>query len=298
MTRRGNTIVLVVGILVLLVIIATSFVTRTHAGRVTSTAQSRASLRDDNADVIARSIAAEIAEALFVRPVSPADPAFTSPANTTASSVIPRLAIPPGSLRHGVDLGANLQPQGLGPDGQPWTSDDVLFFPYNRAPFEVIPWTNWPDGIAVNNLPEGPGNPNGGTASLNLRMDGNPAGNPGFGDGRLWASFEPLRWDGILDPPPNEPRLDAFSHWTHLSYIARPNNGYLLCKDISDITNVNGFGGVLDDYSIPVEQWLPIRPPGFYGVTGSPDIGFYPDPVAFISHWNSWFDAGYFGPRG
>ena len=67
--RRGNTIVLVVGILVLLVIIATSYITRTHAGRVTAGAQQRAALRDDNARVIAESIADEIAGALFVRPI-------------------------------------------------------------------------------------------------------------------------------------------------------------------------------------------------------------------------------------
>ncbi len=68
--RRGNTIVLVVGILVLLVIIATSYVTRTHAGRVTAVGQQRASLRDDNARVIAESIADEIGGALFVRPLA------------------------------------------------------------------------------------------------------------------------------------------------------------------------------------------------------------------------------------
>ena len=36
--RRGNTIVLVTGILVLLVIIATAYVTRTQAGRTTASA--------------------------------------------------------------------------------------------------------------------------------------------------------------------------------------------------------------------------------------------------------------------
>ena len=46
--RRGNTMVLVVGILVLLAIIATSYLTRTHAGRVTAISQQRASLRDDS----------------------------------------------------------------------------------------------------------------------------------------------------------------------------------------------------------------------------------------------------------
>ena len=37
--RRGNTIVLVTGILVLLVIIATAYVTRTQAGRTTASAK-------------------------------------------------------------------------------------------------------------------------------------------------------------------------------------------------------------------------------------------------------------------
>ncbi|MHC4652818.1 MAG: hypothetical protein ACYTES_18415 [Planctomycetota bacterium] len=73
--RRGNTMVLVVGILVLLAIIATSYLTRTHAGRVTAISQQRASLRDDNARVIADFLAREVTQALFVQPID-ADPVF------------------------------------------------------------------------------------------------------------------------------------------------------------------------------------------------------------------------------
>src|SRR6185503_5283460 len=67
--RRGNTIVLVTGILVLLVIIATAYITRTQAGRTTSTAENRRNLREDTVHVIADSIADEISQALFVRPL-------------------------------------------------------------------------------------------------------------------------------------------------------------------------------------------------------------------------------------
>ncbi len=72
--------VLVVGILVLLVIIATAYVTRTHAGRVTAVSQQRASLRDNKAQVIAEMIAGEIAGALFGRPLNGAAPFTGDPA--------------------------------------------------------------------------------------------------------------------------------------------------------------------------------------------------------------------------
>ena len=52
--RRGNAIVLVVGILVLLVIIATGYLTRTHAGRVTAVSQQQTAMREDNARVVAQ----------------------------------------------------------------------------------------------------------------------------------------------------------------------------------------------------------------------------------------------------
>src|SRR5688572_22568434 len=67
--RRGNTIVLVAGILVLLVIIATAYVTRTGGERITAKVQQDAGLRDDTHQVIAEMLADEIAMSLFPRPL-------------------------------------------------------------------------------------------------------------------------------------------------------------------------------------------------------------------------------------
>ncbi|MCH8152532.1 MAG: hypothetical protein IH830_09200 [Planctomycetes bacterium] len=281
--RRGNTIVLVVGILVLLVIIATAYISRTHAGRVTSLATQRATLRDDNAQVIADSIASEIAEALFVRPIDPTDPALAA---GVADPNYPHLAIRPDALRYGVDpndADGNLQ------------SD----YPYNFAPFQVVPFTNWPDeppGTLNPQWPQGPGSPDGPT-HLPPPFDtipigaGNPLGEPGTSGNRLLADIEPLRWDTAGDGI-----LDAFSHWPHMSNIARPGNGWRIVRDISDITDANndGIGGILTDLSIPVEQWLPVRPLGLDTVTGDSDISFgFADSDGngqsdFIDRWQNW----------
>ena len=68
-TLRGNTIVLVTAILVLLVIIATAFVGRTRAVRDISAAQQSAAGRDGRAESIGVDVASEIAGALFAKPV-------------------------------------------------------------------------------------------------------------------------------------------------------------------------------------------------------------------------------------
>ena len=68
--RRGNTIVLVTAILVLLVIIATAFVSRTRAVRQTSAAQQSSAGRDGRAESVAMNVAQEIAGALFAKPVA------------------------------------------------------------------------------------------------------------------------------------------------------------------------------------------------------------------------------------
>ncbi|MCH8344488.1 MAG: hypothetical protein IH983_10925 [Planctomycetes bacterium] len=265
--RRGNTIVLVVGILVLLVIIATAYISRTHAGRVTAAATQRATLRDDNAQVIADSIASEIAEALFVRPLVPLPSSGLGPALTSA----PRLPIPPDALRYGVDpndADGNLQ------------SD----YPYNFAPYHVVPFTNWPDGPPggpANPLwPTGPGNPGPvpGLPNLALAAEGNALGNPGFGDTRWLADIEPLRWDTNDDGI-----LDAFSHWRHMSNIARPGNGWRIVGDISDVESL-----LVTDLSIPAEQQLAIRSNAFHPVTGLPSlrsIGI----DNFSDRWRNWY---------
>ena len=266
---RGNTLILVVGILVLLVIIATSYITRTHAGRITGVAVQRAERRDDNARLIADMLAQEIAEALFVRPVDRFDPDVL--AGGVADSSVRRLSPLRIPLRYGTDKDIDQDLNGvLEPDQ-----------PYNFAPFHVVPFTNWPDappgGPADLFWPDGPGNlGGGGGGSPNLDTEGNPLGNPGFGDTRWLRDIEPMRWDTGT--------LDAFSHWRHLSNIARPNNGYRICRDISNATDI------LTDLSIPVEQWLAARPAANDPVTGD---SVYPGVALFIQQWSSWLGPGY-----
>ena len=60
-TRRGNTIVLVTAILVLLVIIATAFVGRTRAVRDISAAQQASAGRDGRGESVGVDVANEIA---------------------------------------------------------------------------------------------------------------------------------------------------------------------------------------------------------------------------------------------
>ncbi|MHC5007587.1 MAG: hypothetical protein ACYTGF_09555, partial [Planctomycetota bacterium] len=296
-SRRGNTMVLVVGILVLLAIIATSYLTRTHAGRVTAISQQRASLRDDNARVIAEVLADEIAQALFVRPIND-DPVTGDPAvlgGGVADSNDPGLGLGPLDrdrngvidyvpVRYGVDPKDSRTNGGF--QGQNPLPDGIPDFPYNFAPYQVVPFTNWPDGNANLFWPAGPGNPNGGSFSPNLDQEGNPVGNPGTGDARWLADLEPLRLDtdgdGFAD--------DAFSHWRHLTNVARPDNGWRICRDISDLTDIDGdgLGGLVLDLSIPVEQWLVIAPYGFDFANGTGDSIF--DPNYFWLQWQNWFD--------
>src|SRR5438477_1594685 len=174
--RRGNTLVLVTGILVLLVIIATAYVTRTQAGRTTAKATEEAGLRDDNAHTIANTLAQEICDALFVQEIDPTDPVLVpgrpAPAGTRRFSLID------SQIRYGVDSNVN--------------------FPYNIAPYQVVPFTNWPDPDGTVNFPyaawpPGPGNPNyNGAVNGILTAEGNPVGNPGIGDTRWLCDLEPL----------------------------------------------------------------------------------------------------------
>jgi hypothetical protein len=293
-TRRGNTMVLVVGILVLLAIIATSYLTRTHAGRVTAISQQRASLRDDNNRVVAEFLAREIAEALFVRPI---DPSTVTPGQVANSNAL-RLSLGPMDrdgdgfidyvpLRYGVDP-ADFRPNGgiQGPNPGP---DGIADYPYNFAPYWVVPYTNWPDGFTNPFWPGGPGNPNGGTFSPNQNHEGNPLGNPGFADSRWLADLEPLRItlpgpDGVFGTPDD---FVAYSHWRHLTNIARPDNGWRLCVDISDVTDYDGdlVGGIVTDLSVPSEQWLVVPPFKIDSLTGD---SIYPD--YFWDQWLNWFD--------
>jgi hypothetical protein len=279
--------VLVVGILVLLAIIATSYLTRTHAGRVTAISQQRAALRDDNARAIAEFLAGEVSGALFVRPVDPADP---------LNSNAPRLTQLRNPLRYGYDpTDERDNVTGL----LVVVGDGIPDFPYNFAPHQVVPFSNWPDPNPADPSTFGwPRNP-GGTVGQNLLMlvgvgEGNPIGGPGFGDTRWLADLEPLRITlpgpdaipGTLDDVP------VFSHWRHLTNIARPDNGWRIVPNIADVyLDLDNDGyfetpNVVWDLGIPVEQWLALRP-------------FFVDPFTgaslynasyFEQQWANWLD--------
>ncbi len=281
--RRGNSIVLVMGILVLLVIIATAFITRTQAGRVTSSVMVRSTLRDDNARATAEMLAQLLGEALFPRPVND-DPVTGDPDvlnDLVADSNYPRLSPIRNPFRYGVD-------QDVDNDGFP-------DYPYNFAPYHVVPYTNLPDPLLLDapNWPSGPGNlhPGAGIASPFLAFEGNPIGNPGFGDTRWLADHEPLRWDTNGDGI-----LDAFSHWRHMTNIAHANNGFRIVFGIQDVGDNEvdpfGLGRLIMDLSVPAEQWLAVLPevtpgvPMFNAISGN---AFLVDEADFFGRWGDWF---------
>ena len=65
--RRGNAIVLAASILVLLVIVATTFVSRTQTARKTASAVQRSSAANTSFDVTSLFLAQTVSDALFVR---------------------------------------------------------------------------------------------------------------------------------------------------------------------------------------------------------------------------------------
>jgi len=324
--RRGNSLVLVAGILTLLVIIATAFVTRSQGNRLTGEAQQKTEQLEDSVLAIRNSIASELARQLFVAPVDPDDPWVANAATRfSADANFPRRPIPSDAVRYGVDLQT-----GLGPNGE-----TELLFPYNIAPYETRAWTNWPDtqpdsasfssptmvDIVVSGMiPKGPGNDpigaiaiQGGfidaltfsgsapAAGLNLY---NPPGNPGFGDFRLLASTEPMRWttspEFDFDTTTHDGRdSDAFYQWAHLSNPSRAGNAYRVISDVSDIgdlLNGDGYGSLVMDLNIPVEQFTPIRPAELNGSVGTVSpfragygaVQWTGNPTNFMSNWGSW----------
>jgi uncharacterized membrane protein len=64
---RGNTLVLVTAILVLLVIIATAFLVRAQSGRAQAAAQQKSTARADRVEAIGETMAQQVADALFVK---------------------------------------------------------------------------------------------------------------------------------------------------------------------------------------------------------------------------------------
>ncbi|NNM25510.1 MAG: hypothetical protein HKO59_05925, partial [Phycisphaerales bacterium] len=252
-TRRGNAMILTAGVLVLLVIIATAYVTRTQTARSTSVAVRDAASRGNNAQVVAESIAREITDALFNWPVDSAPPSSGALGTVaTVSANVPRFAPAPDAIRFGIDF----------PD-----------FPYNFTPYEVVPRTNWPDnGLA---WPKGPGAPSG---TDNLFED-NPLGNPGFGDSRWLRDLEPVRWDFDGDGS-----SESFRYWRHLTNIARPGNAWRVCRDISDVLGA----GVVTNLDVPIEQWLISVQPDvglFNTATGDAKVT---DFALWQSQWDLW----------
>ena len=276
--RRGSTMILVVSILVLLVIIASAFVSRTQAGRMTASAQQQTAAQSDRVGPIADAVTKEISQSLFAQPVNINDAALAlvGPAGTipAASSSMPRLAPNNSQTRFSIDPLDQLNNSTLAP----MPAGDGIIDGYNFAPFEVRPWTNWPD--IYNFSPAG-----------DIRLDeGNPVGNPGFGDTRWLRSTEPVRVVYSGQP--------AFSHWSHLSWIPTANNGWRLVTDISNIESytltdvppgllpAQFFPNVPLRYAldIPYEQWLPSVPPDpnlwiptMIGVIPPAPVGPFPD---------------------
>ena len=276
--------ILVVSILVLLVILASAFVSRTQAGRATAGAQQQTAAQTDRIGPIAHGVTEEIAQALFVKPVNIADPSLVTPGTGVASSAFPRLSatmdipvggsafIPGSQTRFAVD------PLDMVSNSSLALGLDGIVDGYNFAPYEVRPWTNWPD--LYNASPAG-----------DIRSaEGNPVGNPGFGDTRWLRSTEPVRvvYQG----------LPTFSHWAHLSWIPSADNGWRLVTDISNVTantlttvaQINPaqfFPATPARYGlqIPYEQWLPSVPPDpnlwiptTIGAIPLAPVGPYPNP--------------------
>ena len=258
--RRGSTMILVVSMLVLLVIIAAAFVSRAQSLRVLSSAQQLTAAQTDRIGPIAHTVSDEIAQSLFVQPIDITDAALadTQVLIASASTAVPRIIPNQTQTRFSVDQIDRMNNSTMAqvPAG------DGIIDGYNFAPFEVRPWTNWPD-VYNNFLPDT-------VVPLfgNIRIaESNPVGNPGFGDCRWLRSTEPVRV--VYQGQP------AFSHWPHLSWIPTANNGWRLVTDISDVAKftltevapsqrkADFFPTIPKRWSleIPYEQWLPSVPP-------------------------------------
>jgi hypothetical protein len=282
---RGNTIVLVAGILVLLVIIATSYLTRTQSQRVVTVATSEWHQFDDNAKITGEYIADDIAGRLFPWLVDPE----LVPIGDIADANFPRLHPSMYIERYGVEAHRY---------AVDWD------YPYNYAPYYTVPRTNWPDfGFFTNETlwPAGPGNVSGAAGSYNL--GGNPLlqaaargylaseynalGNPGFGDARWLADIEPMRitlTGGAFNG------AEAFSHWRKMTNLAHANNAWRIVADISDVDT-----WIVHDLNIPVEQWLPVRP---FGLNPDASANLHQagntsiageNENAYMLRWRQWF---------
>lgn len=301
--RRANVMIMVTALLVLLVIIASAFLTRTQAGRQIASAQQSSQSRQQRVDSITKSVVDEVAQSLFPRRIDAADPALQPgfvPDPTqygkplVASTSYPRLEPLPDAVRYGVDPWNSFFNEDLSPDPQDDDIDDdsgaIIIDGYNFAPFHVYPWTNWPDLFANNNVVN---------ANHPLRVyEANPWGNPGFGDTRWLRSTEPMRtYDNN--------GLPYFTHWSHLSNPATANNGWTLIPDIANCdagaawfntqnaTHAQERNGLF----IPWEQWLPgVRPPDAFLVTGTTTgVGDSQNTLALAQQFRTIADNWFYG---
>ncbi|MDI9411714.1 MAG: hypothetical protein QM519_09310, partial [Bacteroidia bacterium] len=294
--RRANVMIMVTALLVLLVIIASAFLTRTQAGRQIASAQQSSQARQQRVDSITKAVVDEVAQSLFPRRIDAADPAFQGgfvPDPTqygyplVASTSYPRLEPLRGAVRYGVDPWNAFFNADLSPDP---TGDDAIIDGYNFAPFHVYPWTNWPDLFANNNVVN---------ANHPLRVyEANPWGNPGYGDTRWLRSTEPMRaYDNN--------GLPFFTHWSHLSNPATANNGWTLIPDIADCDAgaawFNTQNGTHEQERnglfIPWEQWLPgVRPPDAFLVTGTTTgVGDSQNTLALAQQFRTIADNWFYG---
>ena len=255
-SRRGNALVLVTAVLVLLVIIATAYISRAQSIRAISSTQRQILGRSDAAELSTGAVADVIAADLFPRLVRSDDPGIERDLVSTSSTARPLVdevrtrVLDYSSPNSGQGYIADVpvtrymnDPQGQ-INGQ--TGVKEFFAPYNYAPYETKPWTNWPDG-SVNWLPLGRGATNGFLYdSLGLAIgDDNPIGNPGFGDSRWLRSTEPQRSydpNGALvgefaanGTPISGNLRPGYTHWAHLSWIPDGNNSWRVCYDISNV---------------------------------------------------------------
>lgn len=276
--RRGNVLVLVAGILVLLVIVGASYLSRTRAERVAAGAVRSVSFDDNRHRVIGDDIARQISEALFPRPVNPL---ATNPFDPN----VPRLGIEPFAARFGIDRDAN--------------GDGVPDYPWNAVPYHTYPWTNWPDAmvdLANNTAP---------------RMDDLP-GNPGTNDARWLSSTEPERrlfpapntvgFGGADGNPDTPDHVEHFTHWLHMANPMRPDNGWVFVPDIANIEfSANAFISGSAPYATqfgpwgtPIEQWnsatrpnslAPLLPITFNTARGK---NYYPGDANWQLLWANW----------
>jgi hypothetical protein len=320
--RRGNALVLVSAMLVLLTLIAAAYLSRTRTQRITAAAIQETAGESRRAETIGKQLATEIAQHLFVRPIDPVGAANYVGGDSAGN----RLPPPPEAVRYGIESApprqgstspADRQQNAVSPalagNREPGSPQRIVGgadgFPdgYNFAPYAVIPWTNWPDFQFPTPTPAAGGTSNAGLwwvqgfgATQNAmtgNIYGNPPGNPGFGDTRWLRSSEPVRAVDLGQPGQRNlaatPGGAFFSHWPHLSWIAAPWNGYRLVTDLADIEGSlrqGGLGDNTDGFGSPYEQWLPDVTPNAIPVTaGEPtdeDDGWVTE---FTRRRNLWF---------